>query len=370
MEDTRKIAIEGRDLVKQYGKNFALNHVNVRVYEGEFLSLLGPSGCGKTTLLKILSGLDVPTSGAVLLDDADVTQVPAHGRPSNMVFQQLALFPHMDVWHNVAYGLKVKKEKKEVIRQKVDEVLRLVRLEDYGSHMPRELSGGQAQRVAIARALVNSPRVLFLDEPLSALDQKLRVRMQQELKRIQKKSGSTFVFVTHDQQEAIAISDRIAVMNNGVLQQIDTVQNIYENPANEFVAKFIGETNIFMVDFQEVKDGYAWVKYLDKYLFKCRYSEKLDLSQKAGYRLSVRNQYIRVSAASCGGENEMHGVVTESEYGGTNHHYAVRTDDGPVVYCVCPVHRVTKHFSEGEEVFVSWDAEDSLLLGNEADDRR
>ena len=219
--------------------------MNMEIYEGEFLTLLGPSGCGKTTTLRMIAGFEDATSGIIKVQGERVENKEPYQRDVNTVFQNYALFPHMTVFDNVAYGLTIKKVPKDEIRQRVAEMLELVQLTDYERRKPDELSGGQKQRVAIARALINRPKVLLLDEPLGALDLKLRKQMQIELKRLQKKLGITFVYVTHDQEEALTMSDRIAVMNAGVIEQLGTPMEIYDHPLTRFVAGFIGESNIF-----------------------------------------------------------------------------------------------------------------------------
>ena len=239
-----KELIRLRDICMAFDDEQVLDHLNLYINDKEFLTLLGPSGCGKTTTLRIIGGFTTPTSGDVLFDGVRINDVPPYQRQINTVFQKYALFPHMDVYDNIAFGLTLKKEPKDVIEQKVMRMLRLVSLEDYAHRNVTELSGGQQQRIAIARALVNEPSVLLLDEPLGALDLKLRKEMQQELKYIQQEVGITFIFVTHDQEEALTMSDKIVVMNAGEIQQIGTPTEIYRTPVNEFVAKFIGETNI------------------------------------------------------------------------------------------------------------------------------
>ncbi|MEZ4660784.1 MAG: ABC transporter ATP-binding protein [Caldilineaceae bacterium] len=221
----------------------AVDDVTLQIYDGEFFSLLGPSGCGKTTTLRMIAGLELPSSGSVLIHGQEMAQEPAYRRPVNTVFQRYALFPHMTVYDNVAFGLRMKQVAKDEVRQRVDDVLKLVRLDAMGQRKPGQLSGGQQQRVALARALVNNPEVLLLDEPLGALDLKLRQAMQDELKRIQQTVGITFIYVTHDQEEALTMSDRIAVMNDGRVLQVDTPYELYEDPESRFVANFIGETN-------------------------------------------------------------------------------------------------------------------------------
>lgn len=236
--------IEFSNIVQEFDNNIVLKGVNLQIEENEFVTLLGPSGCGKTTLLRILGGFLAPTQGKVIFDGKDITDVPAYKREINTVFQKYALFPHLNVYDNIAFGLKIKKEPKDIIAQKVNRMLKLVGLEEYGKRAVTEMSGGQQQRVAIARALVNEPKVLLLDEPLGALDLKLRKEMQKELKKIQQEVGITFIFVTHDQEEALTMSDKIVVMKDGVIQQIGNPTQIYNEPANRYVANFIGESNI------------------------------------------------------------------------------------------------------------------------------
>lgn len=261
---TPKRLIQFSNIVKNFDGQLVLKGINLDIYENEFVTLLGPSGCGKTTLLRILGGFLEPDEGRVFFDGQDITDVPAYKRDLNTVFQKYALFPHMNVYDNVAFGLKIKKLPKDIIEQKVTRMLKLVGLEDYGKRGIHEMSGGQQQRVAIARALVNEPGVLLLDEPLGALDAKLRKEMQRELKKIQKEVGITFIFVTHDQEEALTMSDKIVVMKDGEIQQIGTPTDIYNEPANRYVANFIGASNI--VDGVMVED--RKVVFEDK-LFEC-----------------------------------------------------------------------------------------------------
>ena len=277
MEEKKKL-IQFKNIIKSFnGNQVVLKGINLDIYENEFVTLLGPSGCGKTTLLRILGGFLQPTEGRILFDGKDITELPPYERELNTVFQKYALFPHMNVYDNIAFGLTIKKAPKDVIEQKVMRMLRLVNLEDYAKSDVTELSGGQQQRIAIARALVNEPSVLLLDEPLGALDLKLRKEMQKELKQIQEEVGITFIFVTHDQEEALTMSDKIVVMKEGEIQQIGTPDEIYRKPVNEFVAKFIGETNI--IDGVMLDDDL--VRFEDKN-FPCRVrgyekSEKVDV---------------------------------------------------------------------------------------------
>lgn len=236
--------IELKQICKSFDDMTVLKNLDLTIEEEEFLTLLGPSGCGKTTILRIIGGFEEPDSGQVLFEGKDITKIPPHLRPINTVFQQYALFPHMNVEENVGFGLRMKGVNKEEIKKRVERMLKLVNLAGYGKRRVDQLSGGQKQRIAIARALVNEPEVLLLDEPLGALDMKLRKEMQLELKRMQKELGITFIFVTHDQEEALTMSDRIVVMNEGVIQQMGDPKDIYDEPQNRFVADFIGDSNI------------------------------------------------------------------------------------------------------------------------------
>lgn len=240
-----EIILELIDLVKKFDEQKAVNKISVKINKGEFLTLLGPSGCGKTTTLRMIAGFEIPTSGEIILEGQHVEDKEPHQRNVNTVFQNYALFPHMNVYDNIAYSLKIKKVNKVEIKQRVEEMLTLIQLKGFEARKPDQLSGGQKQRVAIARSLINNPKVLLLDEPLGALDLKLRKQMQVELKGLQKRLGITFIYVTHDQEEALVMSDRIAVMNAGAIEQLGTPKEIYEKPKTRFVAGFIGEANIF-----------------------------------------------------------------------------------------------------------------------------
>ena len=246
MNDTVRLAVQ--HLTHRFGATEVLTDVNLDVRDGEFLTFLGPSGCGKTTTLRAIAGFLAPTEGRIVLDGEDITGVPPHRRPVNMVFQQSTLFPHLDVGRNVAFGLRVAKVGKAEAAERVAEVLRLVRLEGFERRRPTELSGGQRQRVNLARALVNRPKVLLLDEPLSALDLKIRLDMEAELRRVHRELGATFIYVTHDQREALALSDRIAVFNAGRVVQLGSAESIYREPESEFAASFVGDANVFAVE--------------------------------------------------------------------------------------------------------------------------
>ena len=319
MPEQKKL-IQFKNIVKSFEDGqVVLKGVSLDIYENEFVTLLGPSGCGKTTLLRILGGFLQPTEGKVLFDGEDIVNVPPYKREINTVFQKYALFPHMNVYDNIAFGLTIKKEPKDVIAQKVMRMLRLVSLEDYADRNVTELSGGQQQRIAIARALVNEPSVL-LDEPLGALDLKLRKEMQQELKYIQQEVGITFIFVTHDQEEALTMSDKIVVMNAGEIQQIGTPTEIYRYPVNEFVANFIGETNII----DGVMQGDDLVVFEDK-KFPCRArgfnkNEKVDVV--------IRPEHLDIVPRS---EGMLKGVVKSQLFKGMHYDTVVETRVGTTI---------------------------------------
>ncbi|MDE6953549.1 MAG: ABC transporter ATP-binding protein [Erysipelotrichales bacterium] len=275
--DQKQALIQFRNIVKDFDGQIVLKGINLDIYENEFVTLLGPSGCGKTTLLRILGGFIEATEGAIIFDGEDIKDLPPYQRELNTVFQKYALFPHMSVYENIAFGLKIKKMSKDVIEQKVMRMLKLIGLEGYENKNVTMLSGGQQQRIAIARALVNEPKVLLLDEPLGALDLKLRKEMQYELKRIQQEVGITFVYVTHDQEEALTMSDKIVVMKQGEIQQVGTPVEIYNEPTNRYVANFIGESNI--INGVMVKD---YLVKFDDHEFECvdfgfKDNEKVDI---------------------------------------------------------------------------------------------
>ena len=357
-----ELAVDAREIVKVYGLvdsgHRALDRVSLDIGDNEFFTLLGPSGCGKTTLLRCIAGFETVTSGVLRLFGAEIEALPPNKRPINTVFQNYALFPHMTVAENVAFGLKRLKKPKAEVAARVAEVLALVRLEPFAGRKPSQLSGGQQQRVALARALAPSPRVLLLDEPLSALDLKLRQAMRGELKRIQQETGITFVFVTHDQEEALTMSDRIAVMSAGEVQQVGAAQAIYEAPRNRFVADFIGETNLLEVKVEGAEDGLSLCRHAAGALFRA--APAGDPRVGAMGHVSIRPE--RIALAAPGGEGP-EGVVDRTVYLGTDTQHVVRLDDGTQITTRTQnAHDAAAAFGPGDRVGLAIDAGAVRLL--------
>ena len=363
------IAIELRDIVKQWGEVRALDHISLQIRDGELFSMLGPSGCGKTTSLRLIAGFELPTSGEVLLQGQPMGATPPYKRNVNTVFQSYALFPHMSVAENIAFGLQMHKVPRPEIARRVQEALALVRLEGYASRRPRQLSGGQQQRVALARALVNQPAVLLLDEPLGALDQKLRKEMQIELKSLQERVGITFIFVTHDQEEALAMSDRIAVMNHGKVLQVGTPTEIYERPTCRFVADFIGESNFVDGTVQDMAYDYAVVETpIGK---EVRGFTPRPLARGSGVTLSVRPEKARLTPTREeipeAQANIFPVTVERVSYIGSDTRILVRTREGNRELSVWePNTRSTldreAYWQRGEHGWLSWTPDNALVL--------
>ena len=307
---------------KTFFDKVIIKDLSLDIYEGEFLTLLGPSGCGKTTILRMISGLEHVTSGRVFIDDVDVTDIDSTKREVNTIFQNFALFPRMSVWDNVCFGLRMKKVPKVEMEKRVKKVLKLVKLEGFENRFPSQLSGGQQQRVAIARGIVMNPKVLLLDESLCSLDLKLKRQMQIELKKIQKQLGITFIYVTHDQDEALTMSDRIVIIDKGVIQQNDTPQNIYMYPKTTFVADFIGESNIMAGEVVSVDDGYTSVKVADEVIFKIESEFGDEINKKLN--IMVRPENIRISVNTL--KDSIHGVINDIIYDGAVTKVFVDTD--------------------------------------------
>jgi spermidine/putrescine transport system ATP-binding protein len=344
-------------LVKEFGEVRAVDDVSLEIAAGEFFSMLGPSGCGKTTTLRVIAGFEEPDAGRVLLDGEDVTFVSPKKRNVNMVFQDYALFPHMTVADNVAFGLKLRRVPADERRGRVAEMLKVVRLDGYEERRPAELSGGQRQRVALARSLVNRPAALLLDEPLGALDLKLRREMQLELKRIQQSTGTTFVYVTHDQEEALTMSDRIAVMDGGVVQQVDEPRVLYERPDTSFVADFIGTSNLLSFAGAVRTNGVATLDLGE--------GNRIVGPDDAGEWITVRPEKIRIGAEIGAEASVVRGTVVETVYLGSLSQTVVElvTGERLIVHQLNDDERPAPE--PGDDVVVSWHARHSLLLEQE-----
>lgn len=347
--------IEIKQIYKSYGATPVLDDVSFSVNAGEFLTLLGPSGCGKTTLLRLISGFEQPTSGHIFINDQCVNQLPPQQRDVHTVFQSYALFPHLNVFENVAFALRCQKINHAEIQRRVEESLRLVRLESFGTRPIKGLSGGQQQRVAIARAIISRPRVLLLDEPLSSLDYRLRKEMQYELKQLQKSLNMTFIFVTHDQEEALSMSDRIIIFNQGHIEQIGTPREIYETPRNLHVAKFIGEANIFDVELNQIDDE-LFETEIESVRINCKKSGQFSSGDKA--HLILRPEDIRVWGVSevTDPQKMLPGTIIDIIYKGS-------TVDLKVVFQSGKVINASEFFDEdddkleyslNEQVWVHW----------------
>jgi spermidine/putrescine transport system ATP-binding protein len=361
-------AIELADVVKEFHARgevvTAVRGVDLAIAEGEFFSLLGPSGCGKTTTMRMIAGFEEPTKGVIRLHGSDVTGIPPNKRDVNMVFQSYALFPHMSVFENVAFGLRRKKAAKDEITRRVGEMLDIVDLAGRGQRRPKELSGGQQQRVALARALVNRPRALLLDEPLGALDLKLRQAMQVELKRIQREVGITFVYVTHDQGEALTMSDRIAVMNDGAIEHLGTPREIYEHPKTRFVAGFIGTSNLLTGTATSVAAGHAVIEVSAEERIVVPVTGP-GLAAGSPLQLTVRPEKIEISATRPAGHRcVLRGDVSDVAYLGTSTNFLVTTTTGAEIVVFQQNSAAAGDVAaQGDSVWLSWQPEHSYPIG-------
>jgi len=360
-------AVEVRltDVVKRFGDVVAVDHVNLEVHDGEFFSLLGPSGCGKTTTLRMIGGFEQPTSGLIELQGEDVTWHAPYRRNVNTVFQNYALFPHLSIFDNVAFGLRRKRVPDAEVKTRVGEMLDLVELSGFEKRRPNQVSGGQAQRVALARALVNKPAVLLLDEPLGALDLKLRKQMQVELKRIQQEVGITFIYVTHDQEEAMTMSDRIAVMNLGRYEQLDDPESLYERPTTRFVAGFLGVSNLLSGRLEGTADDYALVRLTDD--TRVRVPRSM-VEGQTELEVGVRPEKIRLlepDESATEGHNVLSGIVVDASYIGVSTQYIVEARGGArlTVYAQ-NISRATRAdlWRPGEQVILDWDPDHSFAV--------
>ena len=354
--------VELRNISKRFGGFTALQEVSFEITEGEFMTFLGPSGCGKTTCLRLISGFDTPSTGEVFIGGKNVTFDPPYRRSVNQVFQSYALFPHLSIYENISFGLRMKKVSAGDIKKRVDRVVEMTSLQEFVSRKPAQLSGGQRQRVALARAIVCEPKVLLLDEPLSALDAKLRTQMRVELKQLQKRLGITFIFVTHDQEEALTMSDRVAVMSSGRVEQIGTVDEIYYRPASRFVATFIGETNIVEAEVLSGRSG----------LLQCRIEGGLELDVKAGQvvgggklLLSLRPEKIRLCRTTPSGPNIFPGRISAEVFKGAVDDLTVVVAGGLELQALLANDGQQElDFHEGEEVFCRIQPEDINIVSS------
>jgi spermidine/putrescine transport system ATP-binding protein len=339
---------------KSFGDLEVLKGISLEIRRGEFFSLLGPSGCGKTTLLRILAGFEFADSGEVKLRGQDVSQLPPNQRNVNTVFQNYALFPHMSIWDNVAFGLKMRKVAASEINSRVEKALETVEIASKARNKPAQLSGGQRQRVALARAIVNEPQVLLLDEPLSALDRKLRANLQVELMRLQSRLAMTFIFVTHDQEEALTMSDRLAVMNRGVIEQLGRPEEMYEHPANAYVAKFLGSSNTIVATViapHRVKTAFGELE------------TECDLPASGEVVLAIRPEKISLSRTQSSNINTVAVKITDEIYSGAMDAYRVKTSDGTELeVSAMNIGEVLLDFETGETLYASFPAHKLILL--------
>jgi spermidine/putrescine transport system ATP-binding protein len=351
------VAVELSAVIKRFGEFVAVGDLTLDIYEGEFFSLLGPSGCGKTTTLRMIAGFEEPTEGGISVDGDPMRGVPPYRRPVNTVFQSYAIFPHLNVFDNVAFGLRRSGVKGEELKTRVTEACEMVQLSGFERRKPNMLSGGQQQRVALARALVNHPKVLLLDEPLGALDLKLRKEMQLYLKNLQHEVGITFIYVTHDQEEALTMSDRIAVMNEGRVQQVADPPTLYEHPKNRFVADFIGQTNVFSGTVESVNGGRVTLRTASGERIEAT-AHEAGVGEEAD--AAVRPEKIRFGSE---GDNVSTARIRQIVYLGVSTQYIAELPDGQELVLYQQNIREEDHPEEGEEVPVAWDARNCLILG-------
>jgi spermidine/putrescine transport system ATP-binding protein len=360
------------DVVKTFGEAVAVDHIDLEVERGEFFSLLGPSGCGKTTTLRMIGGFEAPTSGLIELQGTDVTWLPPYKRNVNTVFQNYALFPHLSIFENVAFGLRRTKVPDAEVRVRVTDMLKLVELPGFERRKPTQISGGQAQRVALARALINRPAVLLLDEPLGALDLKLRKQMQVELKRIQQEVGITFIYVTHDQEEAMTMSDRIAVMNRGRYEQLGDPESLYERPATRFVAGFLGISNLLSGVVDGAEDGYVRMRLPNDTVIRAPRGDVMDGTMSVG----VRPEKIRLHDADVdapSNHNTLEGTIVDASYLGVSTQYQVEARGGAkITVYEQNVERATRAelWSPGTSVVMSWAPDHSFVVRDELEPKK
>lgn len=355
-----------KNITKVYGTNTVVNHINLEVENGSLVSILGPSGCGKTTTLRMIAGFEIPDDGEVLFDDKSVGNIPVNKRNIGMVFQSYALFPHMTVNQNVAYGLEQQKVPKEEIKERVQNALTMVHMEAFGNRKPKQLSGGQQQRVALARALVIKPKVLLLDESLSALDKKLRVEMQTELRRILEETGVTTFFVTHDQEEAMTLSDRIVVMRDGIIEQTGSPREVYEKPVNKFVADFLGKANFFEGTVKKVQSGSVVLEDSDGREFEIPAVSETAGAEGDSVQFAVRPEKISVYKGGKPAEDKDNGIIMTGKvdsvvYSGNITSCTVEVG-GRFIKAEMGGAASSEAISRGDEVHVVWKPESTVRL--------
>lgn len=341
--------LELKDLTKSFGndadKVVAVDHINLQVKEGDLVTLLGPSGCGKTTTLRMIAGFHTPTGGDVYIDGVSMNQIPPNKRPTAMVFQNYALFPHMTVFENIAYGLRIRKESNDEVKRKVEDIMRLIGLENLGDRQPRQLSGGQQQRVSLARALVMEPKVLLFDEPLSNLDAKLRVSTRLEIRKLQQRVGITSVYVTHDQEEAMTLSDKVVIMDRGLIQQVGSPAEIYSHPVNRFVAGFIGKANFLQAVVDSVESEQLVLQFLGKKIVAPRWNKEIKTGDDV--LIVARPESILPEHPN---EELVEGVVVNSVYFGSQMLYEVELPDHTVLQIEVADPQYHPIFTQGRKV--------------------
>ena len=363
-----KVIISIKNVVKVFGPVRAVNNANIDVMQGEFFSLLGPSGCGKTTLLRMLAGFELPTEGSVEIDGQDVTLSPPNHRPVNMVFQNYAIFPHLNVAANIAFGMRKSGLSKQELAERIDEMLELIKLPGYGERGANELSGGQRQRVALARALIKRPKVLLLDEPLGALDKKLREQMQIELRTLQQHVGITFVFVTHDQEEALTLSDRIAVMNQGDIIEVSTPGLLYERPSSRFVADFIGTMNFFECQLIDSSDGntIGHSDLLGPIKIACSKPSEI---KNGKFTLAIRPEKLNISFEQPNQpDNVVAGTLGPSAYLGDRSHFYIyiKGREKPISVALQNLTDTSgQSYTKDRKVWLTWTPDAAILLPQE-----
>jgi spermidine/putrescine ABC transporter ATP-binding subunit len=363
MTDDRFISIQ--NLSKHFGEVKAVDDVSFDIRRGEFFSLLGPSGCGKTTLMRIIAGFEEASMGDVFIDGQPMGEIPPHERPVNMVFQNYAIFPHLTVAQNIAFGLRKAKLPKKELTRRTEEALEMIKLSGYGPRGAHQLSGGQRQRVALARALIKKPKVLLLDEPLGALDKKLREQMQLELRALQKSVGITFIFVTHDQEEAMTMSDRIAVMNQGKALEIDSPSELYEHPKSHFVADFLGSMNFFHGSVSEIDGNTLLVD--TKEVGRVRVSHRpADVARGSAVVVAIRPENVRISSEQItDGSNSVKGFINTTAFLGDRSHIYFSTNNGRDTVLALMQNMggaASRIGGESNEVWLSWSDDAGILL--------